>query len=71
VIPLPNTPSIRICAVILHYGDPTLTDRVRRQLLDSEHELAPDIRVLDNAAPIPADGAWVRLPARCAGPSSA
>ncbi|WP_022662033.1 glycosyltransferase family 2 protein [Paucidesulfovibrio longus] len=53
---------IRICAVILHYGDPTLTDRVRRQLLDSEHELAPDIRVLDNAAPIPAVGAWVRLP---------
>lgn len=51
-----------ICAVILHYGDPSLTERVRRQLLEGASERSGDVRVLDNAAPLPAPDAWVRLP---------
>lgn len=51
----------KICAVILHYGDPTLTERVRRQLLEANPELSNDIRVLDNAAPVPATDSWIRL----------
>lgn len=52
-----------VCAVVLHYGDLGLTDRVQRQLLEG---LPPgrcaDIRVLDNAAPEAAPRAWRRLP---------
>ncbi|MEF2145919.1 MAG: hypothetical protein V3573_10770 [Desulfovibrionaceae bacterium] len=53
--------SIRACAVVLHYGDPSLTRRVRDQLLAADPDRAKDIRVLDNAAPLPFEPCWQRL----------
>ncbi|MGE4290977.1 MAG: glycosyltransferase family 2 protein [Desulfovibrio sp.] len=54
--------SIRICAVVLHYGDPSLTRRVQRQLLERAPHDHSHVRILDNAAPLPAESPWVRLP---------
>ena len=47
-----------LATVILHYGSPSLARRLADQLA------APgfSVRVLDNAAPEPFDGAWTRLP---------
>lgn len=46
--------------VVLHYGDPQRTARLAAQM---EEGLASGVvRVLDNAAPMPFAGAWVRLP---------
>ena len=53
-------PAGRIKAVILHYGDPSLTGRLHRQLLDADPDRAEDILVLDNHAPEPYPGAWER-----------
>ncbi|MBQ4133528.1 MAG: hypothetical protein IJD04_07350 [Desulfovibrionaceae bacterium] len=47
----------KLAACILHYGSPELTERIFLQLRDE-----PDVFVLDNAAPEPFPGAWVRLP---------
>ncbi|QJT08272.1 hypothetical protein [Oceanidesulfovibrio marinus] len=48
--------------VILHYGNPALTARVHDQLLAADLEWAERIFVLDNAAPLPYERAWRRLP---------
>lgn len=45
-----------LAAVILHYGDPGLTDRVRRQLLAADPDRGADVLVLDNHAPQPWTG---------------
>lgn len=48
-----------LAVVVLHYGDPRRTARLVAQMQEG---LAPGVvRVLDNAAPIPFAGAWVRL----------
>lgn len=44
---------------ILHYGDPALTRRLHRQMLEADPALAAHIRVLDNAAPLAYDGVAV------------
>ncbi len=53
-----------IATVVLHYGDPAMTEGLARELLAGEPE-AP-VRVLDNCAPNPyppaAPGFWKRLP---------
>ncbi|TVM18406.1 hypothetical protein DPQ33_06570 [Oceanidesulfovibrio indonesiensis] len=49
--------------VVLHYGDPALTARLHRQLLAADPEWSERIFVLDNAAPQPYPGAWLRLDA--------
>lgn len=51
----------RLALVILHYGDPALTLRVKTQLEQSDPEWAEHIFVLDNHAPEPFEGAWRRL----------
>ena len=48
----------RILVCILHYGDPALTRRLHRQLLESDPAWAENIRVLDNAAPQSYAGAY-------------
>lgn len=50
--------SLKIMVCILHYGDPALTRRLHRQLLESDPAWAPHIRVLDNAAPQHYEGAY-------------
>ncbi len=55
-----NPSSQRIKAVILHYGDPALTERVHQQLAASDPDWAGNILVLDNNAPVPYPGAWER-----------
>ena len=52
-------PESTLAVVILHYGDPALTERLAAQLAD---EPGARVLVLDNAAPSPYPGAWVRLP---------
>lgn len=47
-----------LATVILHYGSPSLARRLSGQLAAPGH----DVRVLDNAAPEPFEGAWQRLP---------
>ena len=51
-------PSLKIMICILHYGNPALTRRLHRQLLESDLAWAPHIRVLDNAAPHKYEGAY-------------
>ncbi|WP_421900701.1 glycosyltransferase family 2 protein [Maridesulfovibrio sp.] len=51
----------RLALVILHYGDPALTSRVKEQLEQSDPKWAEHIYVLDNHAPEPFAGAWRRL----------
>ena len=70
---MPET-SPHILACILHYGNPDLTRRLHRQMLDADPTQAAHIRVLDNAAPQPYSGiavagipleltkVWERLP---------
>lgn len=53
---MPDQP---LAAVILHYGDPALTERLHAQLAE-DSGVRP--MVLDNAAPQPYPGAWLRLP---------
>ena len=55
-----TSPHIMIC--ILHYGDPSITRRLHRQMLDADPDWGEHIRVLDNAAPQAYDEAWERLP---------
>ncbi len=50
--------SLKIMVCILHYGDPALTRRLHRQLLESDPSWMPHIRVLDNAAPHKYEGAY-------------
>lgn len=50
-------PDYKLAVCILHYGSPSLTARVYGQL-----RAEPDVFVLDNAAPEPFPGAWLRLP---------
>ena len=52
---------IRLCACILHYGEPELTGRLHAHLRAAEPERAADILVLDNAAPKAYAPAWHRL----------
>ncbi len=52
---------MRIVAVVLHYGQKTLTDRVFASLLEGSLADRAHIRVLDNAAPEVFAGAWKRL----------
>ena len=59
--PVPETPP-RIMICILHYGDPSITKRLHRQMLEADPGWAAHIRVLDNAAPLAYDEAWARLP---------
>lgn len=54
---------LKIAVCILHYGEPSLTQRLHRQLLNAEPKQAGHIYVLDNAAPQPYQQAWRRLPA--------
>jgi len=51
----------RPAVVILHYGRPELTARLRDQLLGSDPEWRDRVLVLDNCAPEPFPGAWERL----------
>ena len=51
----------RLAIVILHYGDPALTVRVKEQLELSDPGWVEHIFVLDNCAPIPFPGSWRRL----------
>lgn len=48
--------------VILHYGDPGLTQRLHRQLQAQGAHWQERLFVLDNASPSPYPKAWVRLP---------
>ena len=52
---------IRLCACILHYGEPELTARLHTHLQKAEPERAQDVLVLDNAAPNAYAPAWHRL----------
>ena len=47
---------------ILHYGDPGMTRRLHRQMLEADQDWGEHIRVLDNAAPQAYEEAWTRLP---------
>lgn len=58
--PAATLPAGRLVTVILHYGKTAITRRLHEQLLASDPGL--DVRVLDNAAPEPYPGAWLRLP---------
>lgn len=60
--PTTRHPAGRIKAVILHYGDPALTERVHQQMKAADPDMAGDILVLDNHAPQPYPGAWERTP---------
>ena len=60
---LNSNSTFKIAVCILHYGDPSLTERLHRQLLSAEPEQAKHIYVLDNAALQPCLNAWKRLPA--------
>jgi GT2 family glycosyltransferase len=51
----------RLAIVILHYGDPALTSRVKDQLEQSDPKWAEHIYVLDNHAPEAFSGPWRRL----------
>ena len=55
----------KIGLCILHYGNPALTRRLHQQLLQGEpgsiNGVAPNVYVLDNAAPTPYENAWQRL----------
>lgn len=53
---------MRLLAVILHYGEPALSRELCRVLREADPARAHDVRVLDNAAPLPYDGAWRREP---------
>ena len=50
----------RLAIVILHYGDPVMTNRLHEQLLASDPQYADDVYVLDNHAPIPYTNAHLR-----------
>lgn len=50
----------RLAVVILHYGRPELTRRLADQLAASDPD--QEVLVLDNQAPEPYPGAWLRLP---------
>ena len=52
--------ALKIALCILHYGNPSLTRRLHSQLLQNEPGCAPHVYVLDNAAPKPYQGAWLR-----------
>jgi GT2 family glycosyltransferase len=49
-----------LAVVILHYGPAERTRALHRQLLDADPDWSERIRVLDNAAPEPYPGAWLR-----------
>ena len=49
-----------LAVVILHYGDPGLTERIHAQLARSDPDLRERVFVLDNAAPEPYGDAWLR-----------
>lgn len=57
-------PDNSLAIVILHYGKPELTQRLAQQL-EADVQASPGVeipvRVLDNAAPQPYPGAWLRL----------
>lgn len=56
----PMTPVI--ATVVLHYGDPALAAGLAASLRRADPDHADRVLVLDNAAPVPAAGAWRRLP---------
>lgn len=53
---------LKVAVVILHYGDPALTQRIHEQLLLSDPEMANRVMVLDNNAPEKYSKPWFRLP---------
>lgn len=57
---LSTSPAEKLVAIILHYGKTAVTRRLHEQILASDP--GSDVRVLDNAAPEPYPGAWLRLP---------
>lgn len=48
----------KLLTVILHYGDPRITARLHEQF---KNKAGGEVRVLDNAAPVPYPLAWMRL----------
>lgn len=50
----------KIAVCILHYGDPGLTRRLEHQFLNSDPGTSEHVYVLDNAAPVAYEGAWIR-----------
>lgn len=54
-------PDSGLAVVILHYGQPAVTRRLHRQLLQSDPQWSERIFVLDNNAPEPYPQAWQRL----------
>lgn len=51
----------RLAVVILHYGDPDLTERVKEQLKRTDPQWTENLFVLDNHAPCPFPDSWLRL----------
>lgn len=51
---------MKLLTVILHYGDPAMTQELCRVLREANPERHDHVRVLDNAAPLPVKNAWRR-----------